>query len=292
LDTWILARLQQVVGEVTHEMNAYRLAEAVRPLFDFVSDVSQWYVRRSRDRFKGLTTEADKQAALQTLRQVLFTTSQLLAPFAPFLAEKIFLSVKQGSDETSVHLTEWPNVDAALLQEDVLSSMQRTRDLVSLGLSTRAAKGLKVRQILGELRLAQGMALSSDYIALVQDELNVKTISTVEEAGTPTSDDWVAVGQEEVSYLYTTITPELQKEGVLRELVRAVNMMRKDHGLTIDDTVVVEYHTESPLLLSVFETYAGELAKQVLAKEIVVGSGGTSVDVGGESVSLVVTKIV
>ena len=117
MDRWVLAKLNLLIEEVTQNMEAYKLVQASRPIVDFVTELSQWYVRRSRDRFKSASAPAglrrdegndidDKQAAINTLHEVLFTLSKVMAPFTPFIAEKIYLAL--GGEMESVHLENWP----------------------------------------------------------------------------------------------------------------------------------------------------------------------------------------
>ncbi|MEK7744344.1 MAG: class I tRNA ligase family protein, partial [Elusimicrobiota bacterium] len=138
LDRWILARLNKLVVDTTDRLEKYIITETVRDLGAFIDDLSTWYVRRSRDRMKGEDV-ADRAAAIETLRQCLFTLSKLMAPFAPFLAESLYKQV--GGPLASVHLEEWPVSDSALIDEVVLEEMGRTRSLVSRALERRSEVG-------------------------------------------------------------------------------------------------------------------------------------------------------
>lgn len=125
LDAWIVARMQQVHGEVTKAMDAYELDRASRPLIDFVDDFSTWYIRRSRDRFKGDDTD-DKKAALQTIAWVLHTYAKVCAPFTPFIADWLWMRVRRENDAESVHLAQWDTV-ADAVNTDVLEQMQQVQ---------------------------------------------------------------------------------------------------------------------------------------------------------------------
>jgi isoleucyl-tRNA synthetase len=284
LDQWILAKLQLLVKEVTENMNAYKLSEASRPIVEFVTELSQWYVRRSRDRFKG-EDEADKQAALFTLHEVLLTLSKVMAPFTPFFAEKMYKDV--GGAGESVHLESWPVVDEKLLNTEVLSQMEVARKVVEMGLSLRAETGMKVRQPLGVFTV-NNTKITREFLDIISDEMNVKEVVCgeiiVSEKNIVKEDGEVKVA------LNIEITEELKKEGYLRELVRTINQMRKEMNLTVQDPVVIEYATSDELLQSVLSEYADELKKSVLATELRQGTGEKEVEIDGKKISLSVQK--
>ncbi|HCU32153.1 TPA: isoleucine--tRNA ligase, partial [Candidatus Uhrbacteria bacterium] len=143
LDRWALARLNQLIKDSTEQLENYKVTESVRAIADFINDLSTWFVRRSRDRFKG-TDEADKAAAIATLRECLLGITKLMAPFAPFLSDAIYLRMHGG--KASVHLDGWPIVDQAMLHEKLLERMARARSVVSKILEKRAESGRPVRQ--------------------------------------------------------------------------------------------------------------------------------------------------
>ncbi|MFH1947094.1 MAG: isoleucine--tRNA ligase [Candidatus Magasanikbacteria bacterium] len=279
LDKWVLAKLQLLIKEVTEKMNEYKLAEASRPILDFIDDLSTWYLRRSRDRFKGSSSakatadkddEQDKQFALATLREVLLILSKVMAPFTPFIAESIYKGVrnKEKGVSESVHLEKWPEIDDSLIDDKVINDMERVRKIVEMGHSLRKEAGIPVRQPLGQLS-AFGYQLSDELGQVVADELNVKN---VEIGGDKEIKGDKIITKEDGDLkvgLNTEITPELKKEGLVREIVRAINQMRKEQKLTIEDVVTIEYHVEDELLKSVFAEYADEIKKQVLARELI-----------------------
>lgn len=285
LDRWIMAKLQVLVRGVTENMNDYKLAEASRPIMDFVLDLSQWYVRRSRDRFKG-EDEADKQAAIATLHEVLLTLSKVMAPFTPFIAEKIYLEVnsKQTTvNSNSVHLEIWPKANKKLINEDILVGMQWVRNFATMGLMQRKQLGINVRQPLASLKIKHNgkePVYWDELKHILADEVNVKEVifdSTM--------------GQDDPSVkLDTEITDELKKEGLVREIVRAVNQIRKEKGLTRENTVIVEYSTGDELLKEVFTEFAEDLKKLVIAKEIKEGLGEQAIELDGRKLSLSVNS--
>jgi len=265
LDKWILAKLNVLVGEVTEHMDTYDTVRAGRPIKDFIDELSTWYVRRSRDRFKG-ENEEDKQFALSTLREVLLTLSKVMAPFTPFISESIYKEV--GGEMESVHLETWPKVDEKMIDDKVINDMDITRKIVEMGHALRKESGIPVRQPLSLLQVV-GYKLQENMVSIIADELNVKNVDI--NGDKDINGDNVIVKEDENLKigLNTEITEELKKEGLVREIVRTINQMRKDQGLTIADVVVVEYYVEDELLKSVFDEYGEEIKKQVLAKELV-----------------------
>ncbi len=225
LDQWIVARLEELTEEVTANLEKYELDRASRPIADFVDDLSTWYLRRSRDRFKG-DDETDKNAALETTRFVLVELSKLMAPFVPFFAEYVYGSVK--GEKESVHLEEWPKgIDSRSTKHDlgIIEKMREVRKIVSLGLEERAKAGMKVRQPLAVLRFKlkdERLKLEENLLLLIRDEVNVKDVV----------EDQKIKGDVELD---TVLTPELKEEGRVREFIRTIQELRKNAGLTISD---------------------------------------------------------
>jgi isoleucyl-tRNA synthetase len=192
LDRWITSELHLTVREVTSWMDDYRLYDAAQRLIRFADALSNWYVRRSRDRFwasaEGPEAQ-DKWDAYHTLYEVMTTVSKVAAPFVPFLTEQLHrnlvLSVDPGAPE-SVHLCDWPSHDEAVIDERLSEEMAAVRDLVSLGLQTRATHKLKVRQPLAEAELILGKPALTDrlkpYAGLIGEELNVKKVTFTQDA--------------------------------------------------------------------------------------------------------------
>ncbi len=288
LDSWILSKLQFLVKEVTENMEAYKLSEASRPIMEFVTELSQWYVRRSRDRFKGDDPE-DKKNALSTLQEVFLTLSKLMAPFTPFIAEELSSELKGMNNEVieSVHLEKWPTVQTEFMNERVLQEMEIVRKLVEMGLSLRSEAKVKVRQPLAQFALFQ-TALSPELQNILADELNVKEIVEA----TPDKGEWLEKTEGELHVaLNVEVTEELKKEGYVRELVRAINQIRKEMGLTVNDNVVIVYQTEDNDLNSIFVAYAEELKKSVLASELRQGNGEKEVEIDGKVCLVTIEKM-
>ena len=298
LDKWILAKLQILIREATENLENYKLAGAARPIADFITELSQWYVRRSRDRFKG-TDEKDKMAALSTLCLVLSTLSKIMAPFTPFIAEKIWQQINQSTNKqitSSVHLEDWPEADEMLIKEKVLEMMNLARKVVEMGLALRAEKGIKVRQPLDELRIMNppagraGYYLSDEFKQIIADELNVKKVEIDQNDENDKNIVWKEEGDLKVG-LNTTITEALKKEGLAREIIRTINQIRKEQKLTIADRVAVEYGATNDLLKIVFLEYAEEIKKAVLASSMSEGDAEAEFEIGDGKARIEVRKV-
>jgi isoleucyl-tRNA synthetase len=250
LDKWIIARLNQLIENTTKQIEDYKLLEPVRSIKDFIDDLSTWYVRRSRERLK----ENDKEAK-QTLYYVLKTLIKLMAPFTPFASEDIWQKIKNTNDKESVHLVDWPtytqNYNEA--SQKNISEMEKVREIVTLGLQARQKAGIPVRQPLNELTITN-YELSIEYEEIIKDELNVKNLKYIK-------------GEELKVELDTHITEDLRQEGNYRELVRAIQDLRKKKGLNPNDVIVINIATqvEGQELINKFKP---ELIKAIGAKEI------------------------
>lgn len=283
LDKWILAKLQLLVKEVTAKMNEYKLAEASRPVGDFITELSQWYVRRSRDRFK-VGEEKDKANAVATLHTVLLTLSKIMAPFTPFIAERIYLAL--GGGQESVHLEKWPEVDEKMIDRETLAGMILARRVVEMGLSLRAENGVKVKQPLA--KLVVNSELNDNLTKIIAEELNIKEVQTGQASGDKLV--FKIEGELKVS-LDLTITAELKKEGLAREIIRAVNQIRKEEKLAVDKQVVVEYSADDELLKLVFNEYIDELKKHTAVSEFRSGRGVKEVKIGERNIKLSVIEV-
>jgi len=249
LNKWILCRLDEVIVEVTNGMEAYDMALATRPLDLFVDDLSTWYLRRSRDAIKN-----DNKETKQTLYFVLKTFAKLIAPFAPFIAEEVWMDLRSDVDPESVHLADWPTPYFIVQDKnEVVKKMSDTRRVVSLGLEARQKFGIKVRQPLTKMKV-KDIDFPSEYMSLILEELNIKDILQDKNI-------------ESEVLLDTEITEGLKQEGDYRELVRGLQDLRKKMGLTPKDTVslIVSTTEEGKKLIQKFEN---DLLKQVLLSKI------------------------
>ncbi|HUT22425.1 MAG TPA: isoleucine--tRNA ligase [Candidatus Bipolaricaulota bacterium] len=267
LDKWIFSKLNLMVKEVTENLNKYDLNRAQKSIQDFINELSTWYVRRSRERVKG-DDLADKEAALSTLYQSLMTLSQTMAPFTPFLAEFIYDRI--GGEKKSVHLEDWPLFDEKLIDQNVLSMMDKAKQVIEIGLAIRQRKGVKVRQALSELEIVDHK-FKDEYSDLIKDELNVKKISVVSDL--TYGGEWRTIEDAPVKVaLNTEITPELEKEGLVREIIRSINNLRKGAGYSIEDRAKIYFETSEEDLREILTGEFGEeIKKKTLVDEIIEG---------------------
>ncbi len=251
LDQWIKARLNELIKEVKTNMEGYNLIKSTRPIGEFINDLSTWYLRRSRERFKEEGSSA-QQEALQTTYQVLLELSKVMAPFMPFLAEHVYKEI--GGEKESVHLEDWP--EEGEIKEEALNKMKQTRKIVEMALAERAKAGIKVRQPLARLTIhGKETDLEEEYINLIKEEVNIKE-ATIEK------------GEELAVELDTDITPELKQEGILRELIRLVNGLRKQSGFTIEDRINIYWDSSSSLVSSTLDRFKEGLIKETLAVSV------------------------
>lgn len=335
LDRWVLSRLSTVVGEVRKGLDANDFLNPARAIETFVDELSNWYVRRSRDRFWGSGLTDDKIAAYQTLRETLLTLSRLIAPYAPFVSEDIYGNL---GGEGSVHLTDFPEENQAAKDPALERDMAAVRAVVELARSVRNESGIKTRQPLSELLVSLSESLDlSGYEDIVMDEINVKKISAVsDESGfvsfllklnlkiggkkygknvgpiqqalkslSPEQSRQVVQGgtfafmspegerleipleellvEKEAKSgfasasssgvtvaLNTEITPELEQEGLVREVIRAVQDLRKKLNLPIEQYVdlILDVDAETEAALRAFPQV---LKDNVLVNELSFG---------------------
>jgi isoleucyl-tRNA synthetase len=263
LDRWMFSRLNETLEEVTKAMDVYELAKAARPLRALVEDLSTWWLRRSRDRIKS-ENAYERLDALKTLLEVLLELSKMLAPFTPFLAEKVYLDI--GGKMASVHLEKWSKVDARLIDQRLLSDMKWAREAVSRGHELRAASKIAVRQALaaaivrlsdaGEATRLSGQA---DLIQLMAEELNVEAVRIEHAAGQ--TDPWTVE-------LDTVITPELRRKGLRREFVRQVMALRKEAHLEPGDHIRLMLTLVKGELRDSIEERRDEILRDVKATDL------------------------
>ena len=273
LDIWIISRLHELVAEVEKQMDAYNIPDVLSPILPFLDDASNWYVRRSRRRFwrsskgaAGAEDDGDKNDAYRTLHYVLVRLSYILAPFTPFLAEELHHSLT-GDDE-SIHLKDW--LPAGEINRAILRDMNALRVAVNDGLSKRAAEGIKVRQPLASAKLVSTISQNTPeevaqfLVDIARDELNVKSVKAVtgSELDVPESS-----AQPSVAYDFT-ITPELKREGLMREIIRHVQSARKKAGLQVDDRIELNITSDDPEITQAVDAHADVIESETLAVKL------------------------
>ncbi len=257
LDRWIIARLNETVEKIAEGMENYTLPPVCHAVTHFINDLSTWYIRRSRKRFK----EKGEKNARETTGFVLFQFAKAIAPVMPFLGESVWQEVtgkEFREKEESVHLSVFPSFDKKLIDRKLLFEMEKVREVVSLALKERAEAGIKVRQPLSSLRIpALSLKIKErkeEMIGLIKEEVNVKEVVLDKK-------------MKEGVILRTEVTPELEKEGAVREIVRAVQAMRKEAGLTPKDSVTLFYNADE--FDSLFSEWREYLKKETGAEEII-----------------------
>ncbi len=367
IDRWILSVLQSLVKRVNAEMEGYYLYNVIPPLIDFVDDLTNWYIRRSRRRFWGRTGSDgngdDTLAAFATLYDVLVTFAKIMAPVLPFVTETMYqdLVVGQRDDRTegpaSVHHEDFPKADDRLIDRELEAAMSVVRDVVSLGRGLRVQSKLKIRQPLPSLTVVSHedavRRAVTEHTELIAEELNVKVVETSEderahahlsvkpnyralgprlgsrmreiadhivgldeesiaavvEGATITIEgeklglddlvisrdprDGIVVASDErlSAALDTTLTRELEIEGLAREVVKAVQGMRRDAGLDVSDRIRLTWDTESAELATAVDRHGEWIAAEILATEVGRAPGGTAVDVDGHTLTATVERL-
>lgn len=182
LDKWILSELNQLILDVTKEMDDYNLSRSTRPLLDFLENLSNWYVRRSRRRFWKSESDSDKEDAYQTLYIVLVEFSKLIAPFMPYIADNIYTNL---TSDKSVHSVDWPKANKTAIDENLNKEIHLVRLVVNLGHSVRARAKIKVRQPLSKVQIGLpkdiDKSILKDHESVILEELNVKELEIIDE---------------------------------------------------------------------------------------------------------------
>ncbi len=336
LDRYLLAKTRDLVVEVTAQLEALDAPMAAAALRDFADVLTNWYVRRSRDRFWA----GDDRDAHDTLFTVLETLARLAAPLAPLVTEEVWRGLTGGE---SVHLADWPQPDEFPADDALVAAMDRVRQLASAGLALRKAQGLRVRLPLATLTVVTPDAPALEAFAdIVRDELNVKAIELVEfddslvaeygiarrlavnaraagprigkqvqqVIGAAKAGDWTVDGDRvvvggvalepgeftlelelddpaaAVSFLPgsgfvlldTRVTPELEAEGLARDVIRAVQQSRKDAELDVSDRIALTLGVDDAAARAAIETHRDLIAAETLATALDLGALG---DLGG-----------
>jgi len=278
LDRWILYRLNEVVKNVRENMGNYEIMYAVRNLTPFVSDLSTWYIRRSRDRL----STGDK-TALNVLHHCLLELSKLIAPFMPFVSEEIYANLVSLSDkkQDSVHLEDYPAADLVFLDDSgnkgLIKDMRVIREVCSVGNAIRKEKEIPVKQPLMNLYLGGVWQMDEELKQLIKDELNGKKVSYNEKgdvtngnfAKRELSGDVVKNGKV---YLDLRITDELKVERYARELLREIQKLRKSENVAWDAKIKVQYNETEDFKKAMSNSkFVEEIKRKSLVTELIAG---------------------
>ena len=278
LDNWIISELNRLIADMTKALDNYDLTSAARRAGDFVDELSNWYVRRSRRRFWKSEEDVDKLAAYNTLYQCLVTLSKLLAPFVPFTAEEIYRNLVCTADSQapeSVHLTDFPSVNKAKIDDRLNSEVRLAMKITSLGRAARAKAGIKVRQPLAKAIIALAQESEGDalqkFAADIKDEVNIKELEFVKDT---LSEDmpYHAVANDGKYWVAIDIrlSPQLKAEGVSREIVRHIQTMRRAAGFDVADHIVTYYQGKEDVA-RVLKDFGGYIKQETLSLELTEG---------------------
>jgi isoleucyl-tRNA synthetase len=276
LDRWIISRLNQLTADVDGALDRYDPTSAGRKLETFIDELSNWYVRRSRRRFWKSQSDADKLAAYSTLYRCLVTLSQLLAPFTPFVAEEIYRNLVGSAEpeaEESVHLADFPVADLSQIDEKLVEATNAVMMVCSLGRAARAKANIKVRQPLARALIKVKSASEKRELQKltyqILDELNVKEVEFRESEEIGDRPGYVSVVEGDYCVAVATeLSPELEAEGIAREVVRRLQTMRRSAGLDITDHIITYYQGGDSIEL-VVKKFTGYIKQETLSRELI-----------------------
>jgi isoleucyl-tRNA synthetase len=264
MDKWIVSKVRKLAMDVEENMEQFNMAMSSRDTEDFIKDLSQWYIRRSRDRFR----DGDSDA-IGTLHYVLLVLTKLLAPFVPFISDEIYsnIAVNLGVKESnaSVHLEDYPEFKKEEVDEELLEKMLLVRDICSNGLKAREMSKLNLRQPLSKAYIG----IEEEFVKdIVKNELNLKEVEYSKE---PVKDEGViTVGDNDLYVsLDTNLTEELKEEGVINDFLRKYRDFRKREGFKIEDVINIEIFVEGEGK-EVIEGFVKESKEEMQVEDIVV----------------------
>ena len=302
LDRWIISDLNKLIDDVDRALEGYNPTEAGRRIQEFVEDLSNWYVRRSRRRFWKSESDADKLSAYATLYECLVTISKLMAPLTPFIAEAMYRNLVcpcYPDAPESVHLADFPTADMSKVDQRLGEDIHMAMTIASLGRAARSKAGIKVRQPLSRVLIKARSEGEREGLERVKpqilEELNVKDIEYVESEaivdGVPNlqpSEEggcWIAID--------TGVTPELADEGTAREIVHRLQSMRKSAGFDIADYITTFYE-RGENIDRVLDRWGDYIKRETLSTELVEGIPGDAYSeshkIAGEQMKLGVRR--
>ena len=296
LDRWILSELNTLVDQVDGYLDRYDPTNAGRRIQEFIDQLSNWYVRRSRRRFWRSENDGDKLSGYITLHTCLVTLAKLMAPLAPFISEEIYRNLvcsMDGDAPDSVHLAKFPSADPSLKDEPLMEATRLAMRIASMGRGARSKAGIKVRQPLASVSVKTRTANEREYLDLVSaqvlDELNIKELSVMEESSKLYHQALAASGdQTEVSLqidgfavtleagyvvaLDSAITPELAEEGLARELVHRIQNLRRAADFEVTDRIVTYYQAPDEIASVLTGSFSSYIREETLSQELIPGA--------------------
>jgi len=254
LDTWILSRLKQTVGEIETELSQYRIHKAVAQIRPFVNDLSTWFIRRSRDRVGPSAVDTqDREVAYTVMYTIFETFFRAIAPITPFISESLY---RHLTNEKSVHLTNWPKLDRLPQDEKLLEQMILVRKICELGNAQRKEKQIPVKQPLAEIKVYgdvfQDLDKKDSLVQLIKEELNLEKVTFVK-------------NKDLKIKLDTQISPRLEQKRQAREVIRSIQQARKQADCRLDQKIEVtlpDYPKE----------FAEEIKQKTLALKLTKGN--------------------
>jgi isoleucyl-tRNA synthetase len=278
LDRWILGHLQKLVKIAHKGYSEYTPQTVIRNAELFIDNLSNWYIKLSRRRFWKGQDSFESKTAYETLYECLWTFIQVVAPALPMLTEYMYQNLIRSWDEKapiSIHLTDFPKVKEDEIDEDLLEEMDIASTAVAAGLAAREAGHLKIRQPLSECLIIPRSATDERAIARFQEifleYLNVKKVTVLPIKATFTDADLAVFEAKEIKVaMRTTLDEELIKEGIMRDLVRNLQELRKKSGLEIEDRIRLTYYTDSELVQKTLVTWLDFIKSELLCEAATV----------------------
>ena len=274
MDRWIISRLNTCTRDVLDALERFEIHVAARKIEDFVvNDLSNWYIRRSRRRFWVVEENVDKDCAYVTLHEVLVSLCTLLAPFVPFISEHIYQNVEMGE---SVHLCDYPSPVDSCIDAELEDSMGLVSGLVEAGRRARSDAGIKIRQPLKEVVVvssAETREKVSVLAGILKDELNVREVHFEEVGGAFAAAEGytaVDVDADTTLFLSTALDKNLVEEGMVRDIVRRIQGMRKDLDLDYTAKIRVMYEGNEEVKEAI-TNFAAYIRAETLAVDIQAG---------------------
>jgi isoleucyl-tRNA synthetase len=303
LDKWINSELNQLIMDVDSDLNNYDPTDAGRKIEEFVDNLSNWYVRRSRRRFWKSGSDSDKMSAYNTLYTCLVSLSKLLAPFMPFLAEELYQNLVRSlfpEAPDSIHMTDFPVADAKAINKELSTSTKLAIKVCSLGRAARSGANIKVRQPLASVFISAKSKTEREGLLKLKpqiiEELNVKDIDFVDTSDEINKPGYANMTEGELCVgVCTEISNELLSEGMAREIVHRLQTMRKSAGFEIADYIEIFYEGDEYIQQVLKET--GEYINQeTLSRQLIAGIPvsdiyNESFKLSGHTIRLAVKKI-